>query len=369
MARNIRYSALHDTTWRELVDGEHARSLTDPQLLVSLQREFHERYGLHAAGAESLGTAYDDAVQKAVDNQLPDRVARFQVELKFFQLSAWLRHASFRLLQPEGGEFIIGDSPTVVLDHDRQRFSGVWDLGLGNATHLVMPLRPDLAVQVALDGGGQFTLDTINETSVQEANELQVRTALHYVFYRPGETPAVRAPRAAAAELTGGIADFAIIGLLVCARLITRDGRGESWNRLCQSMTRGYRRGRCRAGSPVCVEGRDGVGVVNRPFAVDRGNAAVGDIGAAQVDARPVGEDRVDVGFGGGEDDVGDAGPDHGGGAHRAWLAARDHRSAGDLSGPASEAGGLDGIQLGVRPDVAGGGDAVLAFGEDGAGG
>jgi hypothetical protein len=187
MARNIRYSAVHDTTWRELVDRERARSLTDPQLVASLRREFRERYGLHAAGAESLGTAYDGAVQEAVDNQLPDRVARFQVELKFFQLSAWLRHASFQLLQPEGGEFIIGDSPTVLLDHDRQRFSGVWDLGLDSATHLAMPLRPDLAVRVALDGGGQFTLDRIDETSVGEANELQVRTALHYVFYRPAE--------------------------------------------------------------------------------------------------------------------------------------------------------------------------------------
>ncbi len=187
MARNARYSALHDKTWQELVDRQRARSRTDPRLSSSLQREFRDRYGLHAAGAEALDAAYDAAVQDAADDQLPDRVARLQVEIKFFQLAIWLRHASFQLLRPEVGEFIIGDSPTVLLDHTRQRFSGVWDLGLDNATHIAMPLRPDLATQVELDGGGQFTLGTINDSGVQRANELQVRTALRHVYYRPGE--------------------------------------------------------------------------------------------------------------------------------------------------------------------------------------
>lgn len=60
-----------------------------------------------------------------MDGELPDRLARFQVEIKFFQLSVWLLHASFQLLRLEAGEFIIGDSPMVLLDHNRQRFSGV----------------------------------------------------------------------------------------------------------------------------------------------------------------------------------------------------------------------------------------------------
>ncbi|WP_261558924.1 hypothetical protein [Frankia tisae] len=73
-------------------------------------------YGLHAAGAEALGAAYDAAVQEAVDGELPDRLVRFQVEIKFFQLSVWLLHTSFQLIRPEAGE-IIGDSPMVLLDH------------------------------------------------------------------------------------------------------------------------------------------------------------------------------------------------------------------------------------------------------------
>ena len=186
MARNARYSALHAKTWRELVDRERVRSLIDPQRIQLLRREFRERYGLDAAGPEALGAAYDAAIQDVQDDRLPDRVARFQVEIKFFQLLFWLQHATFQLLRPESGEFFIGDSPTVLLDENRQRFSGMWDLGLDNTTHIHMPLRPGLTVQVALDGGGQFQLGTINDAGVQRANELQVRTALHHVFYRPG---------------------------------------------------------------------------------------------------------------------------------------------------------------------------------------
>lgn len=71
-----------------------------------------------------------------------------------------------------------------------------------------MPLRPDLAVQIALDGGEQFMIVTINDAGVQILNKLQIRTALRYMFYRARtDGAAVRTQRAVAGEGVSSVTD------------------------------------------------------------------------------------------------------------------------------------------------------------------
>lgn len=186
MARNIRYSAIHMDSWMTLVARERDRFLAEPDRLKILKREFLRRYGLHAAGVESLGELYDLAIQEVVDGQMPEKLARLFVEVKFFELLFWLPRASFELLRPKAGEFIIGDSPAVLLSDEQGRFGGVWQLGLGDATHVVLPLGPHLMVRVVLDGESRILVGQIGEAGARTMNEAQVRTANKYVFYRPG---------------------------------------------------------------------------------------------------------------------------------------------------------------------------------------
>ncbi|OHV61406.1 DUF4238 domain-containing protein [Pseudofrankia sp. BMG5.36] len=128
--------------------------------------------------------AGDTAIQEAVDAHA--RQARLQVEMRFFKLLTWLPHASFHLMRPEAGEFVIGDSPTVLHEPGSQQFGGIFQMGIQQATNIVMPLGPQLAVTVVLDGGACFVAGPMSEAGVRLVNEMQVRTALKHVFYRPG---------------------------------------------------------------------------------------------------------------------------------------------------------------------------------------
>lgn len=130
------------------------------------------------------------------------------MEIKFFQLSVWLLHASFQLLWPEGGEFIIG---TRRRSCSTTTGSGSAACGTSFSTArraLSCRCGPDLAVQIAPDGGEQFMIFTIDDADVQMVNKLQIRPALRYIFYRAWTGgAAVRTQCAVAGEGASSVTD------------------------------------------------------------------------------------------------------------------------------------------------------------------
>jgi hypothetical protein len=92
-----------------------------------------------------------------------------------------LSHVSIEVIHPEVGEFLIGDSPVLVVDRSG-RNGPLEGVNLETASQVLMPLGP--ATMIAC--GPTDATGVLPDHLVKGLNAMQVRAASKHVFIRPG---------------------------------------------------------------------------------------------------------------------------------------------------------------------------------------
>ena len=93
-------------------------------------------------------------------------------------------HWGLEILNPERGEFLIGDNPAFTIGHGRGALGFTEGVFLPNASSVVLPLAPYRLAAL----GSKNRLTVLGETWVAELNAFQVRKARNQIFMRPGSS-------------------------------------------------------------------------------------------------------------------------------------------------------------------------------------
>ncbi|HEX4756008.1 MAG TPA: DUF4238 domain-containing protein [Candidatus Dormibacteraeota bacterium] len=110
---------------------------------------------------------------------------RFRVESHYEQTKEHFRRAGLELLRVppgRGDEFLISDSGALAIDLARRAVGPREGVGLGTSTTVILPLGPRLLAALGPKDG----IAEASESWVRTINELQVRAAHAFVFFRPG---------------------------------------------------------------------------------------------------------------------------------------------------------------------------------------
>jgi hypothetical protein len=154
---------------------------TDPDLLA---RFFREQFGLDPAGPEALLLARDTIIEMVKDRfgdggpvferRLEEHFAKFQ-EVAHTEWCVQIGIA-------QEAEFLIGDDPVQVVDHERRLIGIASGVSIGSADTLLMPLGPIHIAAIANDYG---TVE-LRASGVARINRIQVLSAQEKVYYRCG---------------------------------------------------------------------------------------------------------------------------------------------------------------------------------------
>ncbi|MEU7810455.1 DUF4238 domain-containing protein [Micromonospora chalcea] len=124
--------------------------------------------------------AYFEVLARKTDSDFRSGLLfRASVERMFMRCRQWMVEKPVQLLHPEGGMFLIGDSPVISVDH-LGRLGPENGVAIGDAIQILMPLTPRTLIAF-----GPSATGVVPAEIVAELNTLQVRAAHEYVFVHP----------------------------------------------------------------------------------------------------------------------------------------------------------------------------------------
>lgn len=153
---------------------------SDPDFLAGF---FRQHFGVDPAGPQALLLARD-ALLEMVRDRFGDGGRAFAVQLeehftKFQEVAhnVWCLQIAVAL----EGEFLIGDDPVQVVDHQRGSIGILSGVSISDADTLLMPLGPQHVLAVAKDD----SIVELDGPSVTRINRIETLGAKDKVFYRP----------------------------------------------------------------------------------------------------------------------------------------------------------------------------------------
>jgi hypothetical protein len=178
LVRNPTSMVVHDRTYRAARVEVQLRLPEHPGYVAEFRRTFS---GLWPAGPEAAGLLMDRVAAGWDRDYESGLLFRHMVERMFGRCREWLSSHPIEVVRPGSGEFVIGDSPVIVLD-GKGRNGPIEDVALGDADQILMPVGPHTLIAC----GPADATGVAPEHLVKELNSLQIQAARDHVFTRPG---------------------------------------------------------------------------------------------------------------------------------------------------------------------------------------
>jgi hypothetical protein len=176
--RNPTSRVIHERIYHQARAEVEHRLPHHPGYVGEFRRQF---FGLFPAGPEAAGMLLDRVVQDWDVDYESGLLFRHMVERIFGRSREVLSSIPIEVVRPASAEFLIGDSPVIVLD--RQGRNGpIEGVALGDGDQILMPVGPHMMIACGpADATGVAPQDL-----VYALNSWQIRAAREQVFMRPG---------------------------------------------------------------------------------------------------------------------------------------------------------------------------------------
>ncbi|MEU8789755.1 DUF4238 domain-containing protein [Streptomyces sp. NPDC048643] len=145
-----------------------------------LQAAVLERTGLHTAGPQGLAARADEVLDVMMTTYHNGSLLRVRIEDSFGKARQFISRTPLEILEPEDGEFLIGDNPALTVRHRDDLL--LYSMALGDAHSTVLPIGP--RYMLALGPADRYA--TASKADVDRMNVLQIKASRRYVYTRPG---------------------------------------------------------------------------------------------------------------------------------------------------------------------------------------
>jgi hypothetical protein len=159
--------------------AEILRMVNDPHVLAA---HFHERTGLHVAGAEVLA-AERERILAGLESRIGTGSEGFATSLaeQFATLRDYLGPRGFDIGVVDDGELLVADNPAVTSDSETGRVGFLGGATIGQSDWFVLPVGPH---HVVAAGGSNAYVD-LSRDSAERLNMHQIRVAHERVYFCP----------------------------------------------------------------------------------------------------------------------------------------------------------------------------------------
>lgn len=148
-----------------------------------LDHAYYERYRLYPAGEQTREAFIDEVMEPFSTAAESGALFRARVE-EIFAIARAMpsKFGGVEIVQPEEGEFLIGDVPALTVRHDQLTVGVRAGIALGDANTVIFPLGPHHLAAL----GPANQIGTVPKRTVDRLNAMQVEAAHRYVYFRPG---------------------------------------------------------------------------------------------------------------------------------------------------------------------------------------
>jgi hypothetical protein len=147
-----------------------------------LDRAYYQMHKLHPGGDQGRAAFVDGLMEPYSTAAENGALFRASVEVLFAQARMLLsRFGGVEILQPEEGEFLIGDVPALTVRHDQLTVGVKSGIALGDASSVILPLGSHHLAAL----GPTDQIGTVSKRTVDRLNTMQVQGVHKYVYFRP----------------------------------------------------------------------------------------------------------------------------------------------------------------------------------------
>jgi hypothetical protein len=159
------------------------RTLTLLEREAQLRAEFVRRYKLLPAGPQALEAVLDDAMTPWREHIKSGALTRVTLESLFERIRDGLRGMPIEVWHvPRGNELLISDNAAFTFAYSDSNSKITMNMAFGDSHGAALPIARDCLVAI----GAAAKDDVFPADKVDLFNELQVRNADEYVYFRPG---------------------------------------------------------------------------------------------------------------------------------------------------------------------------------------
>ena len=171
----------HSELTEKVTSAVRARTLAERP--VDLEREFLRRTGLMPAGPEALDAVLDDAMRPWRESVANGALARVSLVSLFERISAGLRGLPIEVWHTAPrSELLISDNAAFTFAFSPDGTSAETNMAFGDSQGAALPIARDCLVAI----GSTPKDELLPARTASLLNELQVRNADTYVYFRPG---------------------------------------------------------------------------------------------------------------------------------------------------------------------------------------
>ena len=150
---------------------------------ADLRAEFVRRYGLVPAGSGALEALLDDTIAPWREHMASGALTRVTLESLFERIRDGLRGMPLEVWHaPRGWEFMISDNAAFTFAYSDRGKKIATNMAFGDAHGALLPIARDCLIAT----GPRPKDEVLLPDKVELFNELQVRNADAYVYFRPG---------------------------------------------------------------------------------------------------------------------------------------------------------------------------------------
>ncbi|MFE1028637.1 DUF4238 domain-containing protein [Streptomyces sp. NPDC058818] len=187
LVRSLHYRNVHERTFAKVYTEHRTALLTDKSDLLRLA--VLQRSGLHLSGPQGLAAAADQILSPHLENFENGADFRARIEVTFDKAKEMISSAGLEILVPAAGEFLLGDTPALVIQQSETRTT--FNVAIGDSTALVLPFGPK---HLLVGRTPRTGMSIATEETVGFLNRLQIEAAEQRVYLRPrsGQAAIVR---------------------------------------------------------------------------------------------------------------------------------------------------------------------------------
>jgi len=197
--RTPRVRQQHSELTEKVTSAVRARTLAERP--ADLEREFLRRTGLVPAGPEALDAVLDDVMRPWRESVASGALARVSLVSLFERISAGLRGLPIEVWHTAPkSELLISDNAAFTFAFSADGTSAETNMAFGDSQGAALPIARDCLVAI----GSTPKDEVLPAHTASLLNEIQVRNAGTYVYFRPGSGLARFVESAAQTRATKG---------------------------------------------------------------------------------------------------------------------------------------------------------------------
>ncbi|MET8453935.1 DUF4238 domain-containing protein [Streptomyces sp. NPDC005209] len=176
--RSQHYRDLFHRVFAEAYQQRRGWLLTEGQEL--LRTASLHRTGLHTTGPQGIALRADQVLSPRLAAYRSGALLRVRIEDSFHKARELMAQWSLEILEPEDGEFLIGDNPALTVRYEGTNL--LYSMALGDSHTTVLPIGPRHMIAL----GPADVHGRIPKHLVDHMNVLQLKAARRYAYTRPG---------------------------------------------------------------------------------------------------------------------------------------------------------------------------------------